>query len=112
MKELNKNYIKEKVIANLKTVQDAELPINIYDLGLIYKIDVENNSDIIEVNIDMTLINSRCSSTKSFTDLIKEKVESINEVDTCSVKFVFSPKWEVTNISEEGLAQLRNANPS
>jgi metal-sulfur cluster biosynthetic enzyme len=44
--------------------------------------------------------------------LIKEKVESINEVDTCSVKFVFSPKWEVKNISEEGLAQLRNANPS
>ncbi|MGB5918053.1 metal-sulfur cluster assembly factor [Arcobacter sp.] len=110
MKIFNKDEINKKVIEKLKTIQDLELPINIYDLGLIYKTDVENNNDKVQVNIEMTLINSRCNSTKSFTDEIVSIIQSIDKVDICSVKFVFSPKWEVTMISPEGLEQLRNAN--
>lgn len=104
--------IKEKVIEKLKTIKDSELPINIYDLGLIYKIDIEENSESVNANIEMTVINSRCASTKSFTDLICDRVKSVDEVENCTVKFVFSPKWEVTNITEDGLKMLREANAS
>jgi metal-sulfur cluster biosynthetic enzyme len=109
MKTINKEDITQKVIQKLKTIQDLELPINIYDLGLIYKTDVENIDDFVHVNIEMTLINLRCNSTKSFTDEIVSVVKSIDEVDECSVKFVFSPKWELTMISPSGLEQLRSS---
>lgn len=108
MKKID-NIIVEKVIEKLKTIKDLELPINIYDLGLIYKTDIEILSDSVYVNIEMTLINSRCNSTKSFTDEIISNIKSIDEVDDCRIKFVFSPKWEVTMITADGLEQLRNA---
>lgn len=107
---INSDDLKEKIISKLKTIMDAELPINIYDLGLIYKIDIKTSDEKIDIYLEMTVINSRCASTKSFTDLIKTTVESIDEVNSCDVKFVFSPKWEVTRISPEGLEMLRNAN--
>lgn len=110
MKNYNKDKIEKKVIEKLKTIQDNELPINIYDLGLIYKIIIEHINDRMNVNIEMTMINSRCNSTKSFTDKIISTVESIEDIDICKVKFVFSPKWEVTMISDDGLKQLRNEN--
>lgn len=108
MKIFDKEKIEQKVIDKLKTINDLELPISIYALGLIYKINVTNNNDCLHVNIEMTVINSRCNSTKSFIDKIVSTIKSIPEVDECSVKFVFSPKWEVTMISSEGLEQLRN----
>jgi metal-sulfur cluster biosynthetic enzyme len=109
---MDKDEIINEVIEKLKTKKDSELPINIYDLGLIYEINLEKLDEIINVNIEMTVINSRCASTKSFTDLICERVQSVDEVTTCNVKFVFSPKWEVTMISQEGLKMLREANAS
>lgn len=109
MKSFNKEHITQKVIQKLKTIQDLELPINIYDLGLIYKTNVENIDDAVHVNIEMTLINSRCNSTKSFTDEIISVVKNIEEVDVCTVKFVFSPKWEITMISSSGLEQLKSS---
>ncbi|QKJ22869.1 metal-sulfur cluster assembly factor [Poseidonibacter lekithochrous] len=109
MKTFNKEELEQKVIDKLKTINDLELPINIYDLGLIYNIDIKNSTDNIEVNINMTVINSRCNSTKSFTDLIIQEVQSIDDVHICNVKFVFSPKWELTMISEDGLQLLRNS---
>ena len=109
MKVFNKEKIKEKVIEKLKTILDLELPISIYDLGLIYKIDVQKIDDKVNVNIENTVINSTCNSTKSFTDKIIDTVKSVDEVDTCKVKFVFSPKWEVTMITQEGLEILRKA---
>ncbi|ADG93103.1 protein of unknown function DUF59 [Arcobacter nitrofigilis DSM 7299] len=112
MKTFNKDEINQKVIEKLKTIQDLELPINIFDLGIIYKTNVENSDNKVQVNIEMTLIDSRCNSTKSFTDEIISTVQSINEVDICTIKFVFTPKWEITMISPEGLEQLRNANPN
>ncbi|MBU3015071.1 metal-sulfur cluster assembly factor [Poseidonibacter lekithochrous] len=110
MKVFNKEKIKEKVIEKLKTILDLELPISIYDLGLIYKIEVQKIDDKVNVNIENTVINSTCNSTKSFTDKIIDTVKSVDEVDTCKVKFVFSPKWEVTMITQEGLEILRKAN--
>ena len=110
MKDFKK--IEKQVVEKLKTIMDSELPINIYDLGLVYKIDVEFLENKINVNLEMTVINSRCASTKSYTDLICERVTSVDEVDFCQVKFVFSPKWDVKMISEEGLKMLRESNNS
>lgn len=109
---MNKDEIINKVIENLKTINDSELPINIYDLGLIYNISLEKLDEIVNINIEMTVINSRCASTKSFTDLIKKRVINVDEVDSCEVKFVFSPKWDVKMISEDGLKMLREASAS
>lgn len=110
MKNSEDNQIIKKVIEKLKMINDLELPINIYDLGIIYKTDLQYIDNKMKVIIEMTTINSRCSSTKSFTDKIVSDILSIDDVDECSVKFVFSPKWEVTMISPEGLEQLRAAN--
>lgn len=110
MKKFNEEEIKYEVIKKLKTIQDSELPVNIYDLGFVYKIDLKENDDKLIANIEMTILNSRCASTKSYTDLIKSKVESIDEVNECNVKFVFTPKWDVKMISEDGLKKLRDAN--
>jgi len=110
MKIFDKNEIEKKVIEKLKAIQDLELPISIYDLGLIYKIALNENNKNLDINIEMTVINSRCNSTKSFTDKIIDKIESIEDVHKCTVKFVFTPKWEVTMISQEGLENLRNSN--
>lgn len=107
--KFDKDKLEEQVIEKLKTIQDLELPISIYDLGLVYKIEVIDNNDTVSVDIDVTVINSRCSSTKSFTDIIKNKVISIDDVDECNVKFVFSPKWDVSMISANGLQQLRES---
>lgn len=110
MNKLNNNEIEEKVIQKLNTIKDLELPmVSIYELGLIYKTEVENIEDKIQINIETTTINSRCGGTKSITDLIISAIKSIPEVDECKVKFVFSPKWELTMISEVGLEKLRNA---
>ena len=106
---LDIDEIKNKVIEKLKTIKDLELPINIYDLGLFYEITVQKNNEKFNVDIEMTVINSRCASTKSFTDLIKERVTSVEEIESCEIKFVFSPKWDVTMISEDGLKSLRDS---
>ena len=110
--ELNKEQIEQEVISKLKTIKDLELPISIYDLGLVYNIEVQDTNDKVHIIIEITTVNSRCSSKKSFVDLIVSTIISINEVDECQVKYVFSPKWELTMISQEGLEQLRNANKS
>lgn len=103
------NNIEQLVIEKLNTVKDLELPISIYELGLIYKIDIENVNEKIRVNIEMTTFNARCSGTKSLNDLIKSAVTSIDEVYECNLKYVFTPKWELTMISPDGLEKLRNA---
>ncbi len=101
--------IENNVIQKLKTIKDLELPISIYDLGLIYNTEVEIKEEGVNVNIETTAINSRCNSTLSFIEEIKTQIKSISEVDECIVKFVYSPKWEVSMITQKGLDQLRSA---
>lgn len=108
--KIEKDNIEEKVIQKLKTIKDIELPISIYDLGLIYKTNIDVLDNGVSVDIETTVINSRCNSTKSFEMEIQNQVESISEVDECNVKFVYTPKWEVSMISERGLEQLRSVN--
>ena len=95
--------IEEKIVAMLKTVYDPEIPVNVYDLGLIYKIDV---SDGGEVNIDMTLTAPNCPAADFIMEDIQQKVESIEGVTAANVQLVFEPEWDKDMMSEEAKLEL------
>ena len=84
--------IEEKIVEMLKTVFDPEIPINIYDLGLIYKVDVSNEG---KVNIDMTLTAPNCPAADFIVEDVKMKIES-----------VFDPPWDKDMMSEEAKLEL------
>ena len=87
----------------LKTVFDPEIPVNVYDLGLIYKIDV---TDDFDVNIDMTLTAPNCPAADFIIEDIHQKVNSIKEVKSTNVNIVFEPEWTKDMMSEEAKLDL------
>ena len=93
----------EKIVSMLKTVFDPEIPVNIYDLGLIYKVDVAENS---VVNIDMTLTAPNCPEVDFIVEDVKMKVESIEGVSAVNVNIVFDPPWDKDMMSEEAKLEL------
>jgi len=99
--------IKEKIIeTKLKKVFDPEIPINIYDLGLIYKVDLEEKDNYLFATVEMTLTSPSCPVADSLLGQVKSYVEAIDEVDECTVELVFEPVWDKTKISEEGNLEL------
>ena len=103
----NKEEIKEKIIEEkLKKVFDPEIPINIYDLGLIYKIELEEKDNYLFATVDMTLTSPACPVAESLLGQVKSYVKAIDEVDECTVNLVFDPPWDKTKISEEGNMEL------
>ena len=87
----------------LKTVFDPELPVNVYDLGLIYKIDV---TDDFVVNIDMTLTAPSCPAADYMIEDINQKVGSIEGVKAVNVELVYEPEWTKDMMSEEAKLDL------
>lgn len=95
--------IEEKVIEMLKTVYDPEIPVNIYDLGLIYKVDVTENG---EVALDMTLTAPNCPAADFIMEDVRQKIESIEAVKGATVNLVFEPEWNKDMMSEEAKLDL------
>ena len=95
--------IEEKIVAMLKTVYDPEIPVNVYDLGLIYKIDVKENFD---VTIDMTLTAPNCPAADFIMEDVRQKMEGIEGITTARVNLVFEPEWDQSMMSEEAKADL------
>ena len=95
--------IEQIVVEILKTVFDPEIPVNVYDLGLIYKIDV---TDDFDVNIDMTLTAPNCPAADFIIEDIHQKVNSIKEVKSTNVNIVFEPEWTKDMMSEEAKLDL------
>jgi FeS assembly SUF system protein len=93
----------EKIMSMLKTVFDPEIPVNIYDLGLIYKVDVAENGVI---NIDMTLTAPNCPMVDFIVEDVKMKVESIEGISEVIVNIVFDPPWDKDMMSEEAKLEL------
>ncbi|GHT35061.1 MAG: iron-sulfur cluster assembly protein [Prevotellaceae bacterium] len=93
----------EKIVSMLKTVFDPEIPVNIYDLGLIYKVDADENG---KVDIDMTLTAPNCPATDFIVEDVKMKVESIEGVSEVNVNIVFEPAWDKEMMSEEAKLEL------
>jgi len=103
----NIKEIQEKIIEQkLKKVFDPEIPINIYDLGLIYKVELEEKENYLFVKIEMTLTSPACPVAESLLGQVKSYVEAIDEVDECKVDLVFDPPWSKEKISEEGNMEL------
>ena len=98
MKELE-----DKIVTMLKSIYDPEIPVDIFELGLIYevKIDKENN-----VQIEMTLTSPNCPVAESLPKEVEDKVAAIEEVTTCKVNIIFDPPWDKDMMSEEAKLEL------
>ena len=94
--------LEEKIVEVLKTVYDPEIPVNIYDLGLIY--NIETNDDV--VNIEMTLTAPSCPAGEFLVEDIRQKVEGIEGVKQANINIVFEPEWTKDRMSEEALLEL------
>ena len=95
--------IETRTVAMLKTVFDPEIPVDIYELGLIYRIDVADNLD---VTIDMTLTAPNCPAADFILEDVQQKIESIPGVGTVTVNLVFEPEWNKDMMSEEAKLDL------
>lgn len=93
--------IKEKIIENLKKVYDPEIPVDIYNLGLVYDIRLEQRDNYLYCEIDMTLTSPACPVADSLLDQVKHVTLAVNEVDEAKVNLVFEPIWEFSMMSEE-----------
>ena len=100
---MEKREIGEKIVAMLKTVYDPEIPVNVYDLGLIYKIDVADNG---ETGLDMTLKAPNCPAADFIMEDIRQKVESVEGVTAATINLVFEPEWDKDMMSEEAKLEL------
>lgn len=92
----------EKIVDALKTVFDPEIPVNIYDLGLIYR--VESNGG--DVEIDMTLTAPNCPAADFMAEDVKQKVEGIEGVKSAKVNIVFEPEWTQDRMTDEAKLEL------
>ena len=95
--------IKNKVIEEIKKIYDPEIPVNIYELGLIYKIEVIDNN---KINFDMTLTSPNCPVSETLPVEIEEKVKVVPAVKNVEVEIVFEPIWTKDMMSEEAKLEL------
>lgn len=94
----------EHVIAAIRTVYDPELPLNLYDLGLIYKLNCDDKTG--HVHIDMTLTTPNCPVADILPNQVKSAVEKIPAVTQCTVNLVWEPKWSKDNLSDAAKLEL------
>ncbi|MDL2322665.1 iron-sulfur cluster assembly protein [Bacteroidales bacterium OttesenSCG-928-A17] len=95
--------LEEKIVTMLKTVYDPEIPVDIYSLGLIYGVEIDDNKN---VTITMTLTAPACPAADFIVEDVKMKVESIPDVKEVEVKIVFEPEWHTGLMSEEAKLEL------
>ena len=93
----------EKIVRMLKTVFDPEIPVNIYDLGLIYRIEPQEDNS---VDIDMTLTAPNCPAVDFIVEDVRMKVESIPGISEARINIVFDPPWDKDMMSEEARFEL------
>ncbi len=95
--------MEEKVVKMLKTVFDPEIPVNIYDLGLIYKVEIDDEK---VVHIDMTLTAPNCPAVDFIVEDVRYKVETIDGVKDVDINIVFEPEWHRDMMSDEAKLEL------
>ena len=100
---MTKFEIEEKIVSMLKTVFDPEIPVNVYDLGLIYSIDLDENG---QLEIDMTLTAPNCPAVDFIVEDVRMKVLSVEGVNDVNVNIVFEPAWDKSMMSEEAQLEL------
>ncbi|MCH8519498.1 MAG: iron-sulfur cluster assembly protein [Nanoarchaeota archaeon] len=93
-----RNEITEKIISQLEEVYDPEIPINIYDLGLIYKITLTSSNSC---HILMTLTSPTCPTAEYIQAMVEEAATNVLEIDECDVELTFEPRWNPEMVSQE-----------
>ena len=96
------NDIKNKVIEEIKKIYDPEIPVNIYELGLIYDISIKNN----DVNVKMTLTTPNCPVAESLPKEVKDSIMEIKGVDKVELDLVWEPPWDKSMMSEAAKLEL------
>lgn len=103
MTEEQRLTIEEGIIKMLKTVFDPEIPVDIYSLGLVYKIDLKDDG---MVDIDMTLTAPNCPMADFIFEDVRQKVESVEGVTAANVNLVYEPEWDVRMMTDEAKLEL------
>ena len=103
MTQEEKTNIEERIVDVLKTVYDPEIPVNIYDLGMIYKIDLK---DDYTVELDMTFTAPNCPAADFILEDVRTKVEGVEGVASANINLVFEPAWDQSMMSEEARMEL------
>ena len=95
--------LKNKVVAEIKKIYDPEIPVNIYELGLIYKIEINDEK---KVNIEMTLTSPNCPVAESLPKMVKDNILKLDGVDDVDLKLVWDPPWTKDKMSEAAKLEL------
>ena len=95
--------LKDKVIVEIKKIYDPEIPVNIYELGLIYNINVDKDNN---VKIDMTLTSPNCPVAESLPNEVKNSVKEIKEVKNVDLNLVWEPPWDKSMMTESAKLEL------
>jgi FeS assembly SUF system protein len=95
--------LKEKIINEIKKIYDPEIPVNIYDLGLIYKVEVKDDK---KVNIEMTLTTPNCPVAESLPKSVKDNIMKVDGVSDVDLKLVWDPPWSKDKLSEAAKLEL------
>ena len=103
MTQEEKTKIEESIVDVLKTVYDPEIPVNIYDLGMIYKIDLHDDGTL---DMDMTFTSPSCPAADYIFEDVRTKVEGVKGVETANINLVFDPIWDQSMMSEEARVDL------
>ena len=100
---MEKIELEEKIVEMIKTVYDPEIPVNVYDLGLIYRIELKDDNS---VDIDMTLTAPNCPAADFMMEDVKMKVEAIEGITAVNLNLVFEPEWSQDLMTEEAKLEL------
>ena len=117
MTQQEKTLLEERIVDVLKTVYDPEIPVNIYDLGMIYKIDVHDDGAASApdgpdaelhavVDLDMTFTAPNCPAADFILEDVRTKVEGVKGIAAANVNLVFEPAWDQSMMSEEARVEL------
>lgn len=103
MTQEEKTRIEERIVDVLKTVYDPEIPVDIWNLGMIYKIDVQKDGT---VDVDMTFTAPSCPAADFILEDVRTKIESVDGVTGANINLVFDPVWDQSMMSEEARVEL------
>jgi FeS assembly SUF system protein len=103
VERMSPEELREPIVAQLRTVYDPEIPVNLYDLGLIYRIDIADNGD---VHIDMTLTAPACPVAGMMPGMVEEAVAKVEGVGQVRVELVWDPPWGPDQMSDEARLEL------